>query len=488
MTEQQKPTGHVGNLTKEEEEKLQELWTALFKVCGVVASEKPENDQKQEQQNGNGEGATPSDTSTPDAKKPKKRLGFFSRKSESPSDSPSSDSVASSVAGMKLSDADDKYGETREFLEALKDTSPEDIRLAFWSMVKHDHPDALLLRFLRARKYDVNRALVMLVSAFRWRSQTMHLDDIMVKGDCFMEEESKSEDLAKKQEASDFAKLLQLGESFIHSTDKAGRPICYIRVRLHRIGAHCESSLERYTVYLIETSRLLLKSPVETAALVFDMTDFSLANMDYTPIKFMIKCFEANYPESLGIILVHKAPWIFSSIWAVIKGWLDPVVAAKVHFTKTPEDLEAVIPRNNLLKSLGGDDEYDYKYVEPIEGENDKQWDTSRRDELFKTRMEIAGAFQEATLAWIASKSDPTAKEEEKSSVKKTRTELAEKYCENYWQLDPYIRARSMYDRLGLIPPSKEDEAKELSPTPQLSEKVNGDAVPVAAEQIAPAV
>lgn len=32
---------------------------------------------------------------------------------------------------------------------------------------------------------------------------------------------------------------------------------------------------------------------------------------DYTPVKFMIKCFEANYPESLGVVLVHKAPWIF---------------------------------------------------------------------------------------------------------------------------------------------------------------------------------
>ena len=41
------------------------------------------------------------------------------------------------------------------------------------------------------------------------------------------------------------------------------------------------------------------------------MTDFSMANMDYTPVKFMIKCFEANYPESLGTVLVYKAPWVF---------------------------------------------------------------------------------------------------------------------------------------------------------------------------------
>ena len=41
------------------------------------------------------------------------------------------------------------------------------------------------------------------------------------------------------------------------------------------------------------------------------MTGFSMANMDYTPVKFMIKCFEANYPECLGAVLVHKAPWLF---------------------------------------------------------------------------------------------------------------------------------------------------------------------------------
>lgn len=36
---------------------------------------------------------------------------------------------------------------------------------------------------------------------------------------------------------------------------------------------------------------------------------------DYTPVKFIIKCFEANYPESLGAVLIHQAPWIFSGLF-----------------------------------------------------------------------------------------------------------------------------------------------------------------------------
>lgn len=33
---------------------------------------------------------------------------------------------------------------------------------------------------------------------------------------------------------------------------------------------------------------------------------------EYPPVKFIIQCFEANYPECLGILLIHNAPWIFS--------------------------------------------------------------------------------------------------------------------------------------------------------------------------------
>lgn len=33
--------------------------------------------------------------------------------------------------------------------------------------------------------------------------------------------------------------------------------------------------------------------------------------MDYVPVKFIIMCFEANYPESLGVVLIHNAPWVF---------------------------------------------------------------------------------------------------------------------------------------------------------------------------------
>lgn len=36
-----------------------------------------------------------------------------------------------------------------------------------------------------------------------------------------------------------------------------------------------------------------------------------MANMDYTPVKYIIHCMENFYPECLAAIILHKAPWFF---------------------------------------------------------------------------------------------------------------------------------------------------------------------------------
>lgn len=174
------------------------------------------------------------------------------------------------------------------------------------------------------------------------------------------------------------------------------------------------------------------------------MSNFSLSNMDYTPVRFMIKCFEANYPESLGAVLVHKAPFVFSAIWNIIKGWLDPVVASKIHFTKHLEDLEQYIPRSQIMKELGGDEDWEYKYIEPTPGENEIFRDEAPRIKLEEERKADVLEYEKKTFDWIVGRGDA-------GSIKKERDLLAQKLHDNYWQLDPYIRARTIYDRIGMI-------------------------------------
>ncbi len=171
--------------------------------------------------------------------------------------------------------------------------------------------------------------------------------------------------------------------------------------------------------------------------------------MDYTPLKFMIKIFEANYPESLGAVLVHKSPWVFQGIWTIIKGWLDPVVAAKVHFTKSVEDLEVFIPRSQIVRELGGGEEWEYRYVEPVEGENDAMKDVEGREKVEKERERDVLEFQKKTFSWIAK--GKTSNDAVAAELAKERDELALRLNESYWALDPFIRARTLYDRQGMI-------------------------------------
>ncbi|KAM0550641.1 hypothetical protein ACHAPJ_008900 [Fusarium lateritium] len=435
----QAPPGRPGNLTAEQEEKLRKLWAAIFQLTGVA----DEGSSGAELLSPKGE-ASPADA---DHKK-KRGFGMF-KKAKSGTSTPT-----------EASADEDKYGETKQFHETLAKESPESIRHTIWSMVKHDHPDALVLRFLRARKWDVEKALVMLVSTMNWRHNDMKVDDdIMKNGDAVAIEEEKKTDAPTHQISADMMKQLRMGKSFLHGTDKQGRPICVVRVRLHKAGAECEESLEKYTVYIIETARMTLQPPVDTACIVFDMTGFSMANMDYTPVKFMIKCFEANYPESLGAVLVHKAPWLFQGIWKVIRGWLDPVVAAKVHFTNNRAELEEFIAPDHLIKELEGDENWEYKYVEPVPGENEKMKDTQTRDRLLTEREELVKKFEHATREWIRHSGD-----EQSKQIKAERERLAKLLREDYWNLDPYIRARTLYDRQGAIQSGGKTDWYSLKP------------------------
>lgn len=253
------PPGHLGNLTPEQETKLREFWSVTLKVFGVEdpqqvsGTDTPQTD----------EALSVSELDIKDKKKSKKRLGLFKRHEDKES---SNGSATPTKDSSSHHDSEDKYGQVKEFQQILATQSPESLRATFWSMVKADHPDGLLLRFLRARKWDVDKALVMLVSTMRWRSQEQHVDDdVVLRGEGGALEDTKSSDPAVKREGEDFLAQLRLGKSFLHGTDKEGRPLCHVRVRLHRGGEQTERSLERYTVYVIETARLALRPPVETA-------------------------------------------------------------------------------------------------------------------------------------------------------------------------------------------------------------------------------
>ena len=103
---------------------------------------------------------------------------------------------------------------------------------------------------------------------------------------------------------------------------------------------------------------------------------------------------------------------------------------------------------DKLPKEVDGNSDWEYRYVEPIEGENAKMSDTATRDELLEVREQLVNEYELATLEWLNA-SDA----EKAAAVKDRRNAIAAKLRDDYWNLDPYLRARSLFDRIGMIQP-----------------------------------
>src|SRR4051812_20217205 len=93
-------------------------------------------------------------------------------------------------------------------------------------------------------------------------------------------------------------------------------------------------------------------------------------------------------------------------IWKIIKGWLDPVVAAKVHFTNNNQEMEEYVPPSHIMTELEGEEDWAYKYIEPVPGENDIMKDTEGRDKILSELRTTVSEYEKATLEWIQGAKD----------------------------------------------------------------------------------
>lgn len=124
-------------------------------------------------------------------------------------------------------------------------------------------------------------------------------------------------------------------------------------------------------------------------------------------------------------------------------------MASKVHFTNNVKDMQQFIEKDHVLKELGGDEDWEYKFIEPTPGDDDKLGDTATRDKLLAERKHLYREYEVATIDWILNHEGEKAK-----VLQAERNAIAERMRVDYWKVDPYLRARSLYDRNGLLLPN----------------------------------
>ncbi|KAJ2774866.1 phosphatidylinositol transfer protein csr1 [Coemansia nantahalensis] len=318
------------------------------------------------------------------------------------------------------------------------------LRSALWAVIREDHPDVLLLRFLRARKWDLDRAYRMAIAAVKWRIQE-RVEEIIWYGDVHND-----------------ASLMWKGVSYAHGKDRLGQPVVWSGSCLHHQKDQSYPQLKRYLIWMMETLRQLLHTPIERVCLIMDLTDHSNANMDWPFVKTFIKFLEAYYPECLGICIVYNGPWWFSGVWKLISPLLDPVVAAKVQFVQRPEGLLRFIAADELLATRGGKNEYKYEYVGPAADENKLMFDKEGRAAATAALRELQDQFVQASKDWTAAKDDGDRDAFAAASAR--RVELSNQITRAAHELDKYTRARHIYNRTGVLQHGAVDWSKQREP------------------------
>ncbi|KDR74370.1 hypothetical protein GALMADRAFT_250248 [Galerina marginata CBS 339.88] len=235
----------------------------------------------------------------------------------------------------------------QEALEKLKQEMKDD-----GAFVPERMDDAMLLRFLRARRFDLVKAKAMLLDAEKWRKD-FGVDDVV-----------KNFEFTEKLDVNKYY------PQYYHKTDKDGRP-----VYIERLG-----QLDVTALYALTTEQRLLKHlvseygkclnkrfpacsaacghPVENLCTILDLGGVSLSN--FIRVKDFVfaaaSIGQDRYPETLGKFYIINAPWAFSMVWAVIKPWLDEVTVRKVTILggSYKEELLKQIPVENFPKEFGG--------------------------------------------------------------------------------------------------------------------------------------
>jgi len=220
------------------------------------------------------------------------------------------------------------------------------------AFVEERMTDTMLLRFLRARKFDLIKTKEMLLAAEQWRK------DFGV------------EDIVKNFDFKEKAEVDKYYPQYYHKNDIDGRP-----VYIERLGKLDVAALYAATTQDRQLQRLVLEyekfltdrlpacsaacgHPVETSCTILDLGGVSLSNFyrvkDYVFATSSIG--QNRYPETMGKFYIINAPWAFSAVWALIKPWLDEVTVAKINILGSgyKDTLLAQIPKENLPKEFGG--------------------------------------------------------------------------------------------------------------------------------------
>jgi len=212
--------------------------------------------------------------------------------------------------------------------------------------------DLFLLRFLRARKFEIDNTHTMFMKYINWRKDN-GVDDI---------------------ETYDFTEKLKIKEIYphgYHKTDKLGRPLLFkiisqcnvdevfTRSNEERIMRYYIKEYERNLLYRMNCCGIKIGKIVEQSVTILCGKDLGISMYTgkvKTFTKISSNLAQDYYPEMLGQMYFINTGFLFSAAWSIVSVFLDAKTTKKIVMLGSDylTELKKHIDMDNLPKSLGG--------------------------------------------------------------------------------------------------------------------------------------
>uniref|UniRef100_A0A8C2WQP5 SEC14 like lipid binding 1 n=1 Tax=Cyclopterus lumpus TaxID=8103 RepID=A0A8C2WQP5_CYCLU len=194
------------------------------------------------------------------------------------------------------------------------------IRLRKWLQETHKGKipkDEHILRFLRARDFNMEKAREILCQSLTWRKQ--HQVDYLL------------ETWTSPQVLQDYY------TGGWHHHDRDGRPLYVLRLgqmdTKGLVRALGEESLLRHVLSIneeglrrCEENTKVFGRPISCWTCLVDLEGLNMRHLWRPGVKALLRIIEvveANYPETLGRLLILRAPRVFPVLWTLVSPFID---------------------------------------------------------------------------------------------------------------------------------------------------------------------
>ncbi|KAF6012437.1 cytosolic factor, phosphatidylinositol/phosphatidylcholine transfer protein [Brettanomyces bruxellensis] len=212
--------------------------------------------------------------------------------------------------------------------------------------------DSTILRFLRARKFDVMLAKKMFDDCEKWRK------------------EFGTNTILTDFKYTEKPKVAKYYPQYYHKTDKDGRPCYYEELgavnipemykitNQDRMLKNLVWEYEAFTNYRLTACSRKAGYLIETSCTILDLKGISLSST-YQVLSYVRAASNIGqnyYPERMGKFYLINAPFGFATAFRIFKPFLDPVTISKIFILgwNYKSELLKQIPAENLPVKFGG--------------------------------------------------------------------------------------------------------------------------------------